>query len=78
MLMEIFGSGCANCAKLEAHAKEAAVRLGVEATVKKVTDFGEIAARGIMSTPGFAVDGQLLSTGRVLSVEQILRLLQEK
>ncbi len=76
MLIEILGSGCPNCAKLAAHAQEAATKLGIEATVKKVTDFGEIAARGVMSTPGFAVDGRLLSTGRVLTVDQVLRLLK--
>ena len=76
MLIEILGSGCPNCAKLASHAQEAASKLGVEATIKKVTDFGEIAARGVMSTPGFAVNGQILATGRVLSVDQILRLLQ--
>ena len=78
MLIEILGSGCSNCAKLASHAQEAAAKLGIEATIKKVTDFGEIASRGVMSTPGFAVNGQILATGRVLSVDQIQRLLQDK
>ena len=41
----------------------------------KVTDFAEIAAYGIMSTPGLVVDEKVLSAGKVLSVEEIRRLL---
>jgi small redox-active disulfide protein 2 len=69
--IEVLGSGCANCKKLEANAREAAGMAGVEAEVLKVTDYGEIAARGVMNTPGLVIDGVVKSAGRVPSAGDI-------
>ena len=41
----------------------------------EVTDFAEIAAYGVMSTPGLVVDEKVVSTGKVLSAEEIARLI---
>jgi small redox-active disulfide protein 2 len=63
--IEVLGSGCANCKALEANAREAVAMAGVEAEVVKVTDYAEIAARGVMSTPGLVIDGEVRSSGRI-------------
>jgi small redox-active disulfide protein 2 len=63
--IEVLGSGCANCQRLEAMAKAAVTKLGVEAEVEHVTDIKEIMARGVMATPGLAVNGKVVSSGRV-------------
>jgi small redox-active disulfide protein 2 len=65
--IEVLGSGCANCQKLEKNAREAVAMAGVEAEVSKVTDYSEIAARGVMTTPGLVIDGEVKSTGRIPS-----------
>jgi hypothetical protein len=41
----------------------------------KITDLNEIAAMGVMMTPGLAVDGKLKSSGKLLSAEEIRALL---
>lgn len=64
-MIEVLGSGCPNCRKLEANAREAIVMAGVEAEVRHVTDPREIVARGVMSTPGLVIDGKVVSTGRI-------------
>ena len=69
--IEVLGSGCANCQKLEANARAAVGMAGVEAEVVKVTDYAEIAARGVMNTPGLVIDGQVRSAGRVPSAGDI-------
>ena len=69
--IEVLGSGCANCQKLEKNAHEAVAMAGVEAEVLKVTDYAEIASRGVMSTPGLVIDGQVRSTGRIPSAGDI-------
>ena len=69
--IEVLGSGCANCKALEANAREAVAMAGVAAEVVKVTDYAEIASRGVMSTPGLVIDGQIRSTGRVPSAGDI-------
>ncbi len=65
--IEVLGSGCANCQKLEKNAREAIGMAGVEAEVVKVTDYAEIASRGVMNTPGLVIDGEVRSAGRIPS-----------
>ena len=75
MIIKILGAGCANCKRLEANAKQALDTLGLEATVEKVTDYGDIASYGVMRTPGLVVDEQVLVSGRVPDAAEITRLL---
>jgi small redox-active disulfide protein 2 len=75
MIIKILGSGCKKCVTLGQNAKAAAVAAGKEAEIVKVTDFVEIASYGVMSTPGLVIDEKLVSTGKVLSVEEIGRLI---
>ncbi len=76
MIIKVLGSGCANCKKLEEHAKEAVKALGVDATIVKVEDFKEIMAYGVMKTPALVIDEQVKIMGRVASVEDIKNLLK--
>ena len=75
MIIKILGSGCANCVRLEANTKQALSTLGMEATVEKVTDYGDIASYGVMKTPGLVVDEQVLISGRVPDAAEIAKLL---
>ena len=69
--IEVLGSGCANCQRLETLALEAVAKLGIEAQVEHVTDIKEIMARGVMATPGLAVNGRIVSKGRVPSASEV-------
>jgi small redox-active disulfide protein 2 len=73
--IQILGTGCAKCAKLTENAERAAKELGVEADVEKVTDIKKIMEFGIMMTPGIVIDGAVKAVGKVLSVEEIKKLL---
>jgi small redox-active disulfide protein 2 len=64
-VIEVLGPGCANCQKLEKNAREAVTLAGVETEIVKVTDYREIAAHGILSTPGLIIDGVVRSAGRI-------------
>lgn len=46
-------------------------RRGKEAELVKVTDFADIAAYGVMSTPGLVIDEKLVSAGKVLTAAEI-------
>ena len=63
--VKILGSGCANCKKLEAVAREAAAGAGIEAEFVKVTDLQAIMAYDLLSTPGLVIDEQLVCSGRI-------------
>ncbi len=69
--IEVLGPGCNNCQRLEAAAREAVAMAGLDAEVVHVTDYAEIAAKGVMNTPGLIIDGKVVSTGRVPSAGDI-------
>lgn len=75
--VKVLGGGCAKCNQLEAAAKAALSELGMDAAVGHITDFGEIAACGVMNTPALMVDGKVVSAGRVLKTEEIVKILKE-
>ncbi len=69
--IEVLGPGCANCQRLEANARQAVMMAGVEAEIVKVTDYRQIVAYGVMSTPGLVIDGTVVSFGRIPSAGDI-------
>lgn len=71
LIIKILGSGCPNCKKLEALTRQAVEGLGVEAEVIKVTDYNDIMAYNIMSTPGLVINEKLVSFGRIPSPAEI-------
>ncbi len=73
--IQILGMGCAKCAKLYAAAEAAAKELGLEYEMEKIDDIGRIAEMGVMMTPGLAVDGKVLLSGRVPAAEELKKLL---
>lgn len=75
MKIEVLGTGCAKCSELEAKVKEAVARSGRFVQVEKVSDLQKIMGYGVMSTPGLVIDGKVISTGRIPSVEEILELI---
>ena len=75
MTVQILGGGCANCQKLEANAREAISRLGLDATIAHVTDSDEIVDMGVMVTPALAIDGVVKKSGSVLSTDEIVTIL---
>lgn len=76
-IIEVLGAGCANCQKLEANAREAVAQLGIEAEIRHVTDYAEIATRGVMSTPGLVIDGRVVSAGKIPTAPTIAAWLTE-
>lgn len=75
--VKILGSGCKKCNELEANTKEALVRLGMDPTIDHVTDFAQISTFGIMTTPAIVVDGKVVSYGRVLKTDEVVKLLKK-
>ena len=76
MKIEILGTGCTKCATLEQNTKGALAKIGGFHELIKVEDIVEIMNYNVMSTPGFVVDGVVKSTGKALSVDEIVKILQ--
>ena len=76
MIIKVLGPGCNNCKNLEKATREAVANLGLDATIEKVEDYGQIASYGVMSTPALVVDEVVVVSGRVPRASEIQALLQ--
>jgi len=75
MKIEILGTGCSKCNELEEKVKQAVGKSGKFAQVEKVDDLQKIMDYGVMSTPALVIDGEVKSTGKVPSIDEILAFL---
>ena len=75
--VKVLGTGCAKCNALETATREALVALGMDATIDHVTEFSQIAAYGVMTTPALVVDGKVVSYGKVLKKDEAKALIQK-
>lgn len=73
----VLGPGCNKCQKLHQHVIAAKEELGLDCEVIKVSDPAAIAGFGVMMTPSLMIDGELVASGKLLSVEQIKNLLEK-
>lgn len=73
----VLGSGCAKCNTLENHVKEALKLLGKDNKIIHITDFAQIAACGVMTTPALMINNTIISTGKVLTVAELQALLPQ-
>lgn len=78
MTVQILRMGCPKCNLLEKNTHNAIEQLGTDVKVEKITDMEKITEMGMLVSPGFALDGELITSGRVLSADQIERLVVER
>lgn len=76
MKVQILGPGCPKCKTLTANTETAIRELGLDVTVEKVDRVRDIARAGVMMTPALAVDGEVKSSGHLLSVHQVKEILK--
>lgn len=69
--IKVLGSGCANCKATFARIEKVAREQGVAVTLEKVENFAQIAAYGVMSTPGVVIDGKVVHAGGIPDQKQI-------
>jgi small redox-active disulfide protein 2 len=65
LTLNVLGSGCANCKRVEQIARRVVEEMALEAEIIKVTDYNDIASYNILSTPGLVVNEKLVSSGRI-------------
>jgi small redox-active disulfide protein 2 len=75
MEIEVLGVGCPKCTRMYEATLKAVALSGHEAQVKKVYDPAEIAKYGVFAFPAIAIDGEVMSTGKLLAPEEIAQLL---
>jgi len=75
--IQVLGTGCQKCMKLTKNAEEAIKDKRADYEIEEVTDIKKIMEYGVMMTPGLAVDGKVVSAGKVLSADEIKKLLEK-
>ena len=73
--IKVLGTGCAKCTTLYDNVKSAVAELGIDATVEKEQDIMKIMEYNVMSVPALVVDSNVLSTGKVLTIQDVKKLL---
>ena len=77
MKIEILGRGCSKCKELEKRAKNAASKLGLKVDIEHIYDMDKIIERNIFVTPALSIDGKVVISGKVPSVEELLSLIKK-
>lgn len=75
MKIEILGMGCPKCKKLYENVNQALKNTGKEAGIVRVEDINKITEYAVMTTPALVIDGQVKSAGKVLSTDEIAKLI---
>ena len=75
--VKILGGGCAKCYQLEAATREALIELGMDTTIDHVKEYEKIAAYGVMTTPALVIDGKVVSYGKVLKKDEVVKILKD-
>jgi small redox-active disulfide protein 2 len=71
MKIIVYGSGCSNCQKLYDLAVTSAKELGLEYEIQKVEDINKIMEAGVMLPPALSLDGKIVVSGKVPSIDEI-------
>jgi small redox-active disulfide protein 2 len=80
MKIEILGPGCKRCEQLYENTVSAVSKFDSDAgiEVEKIKDIRYFAQKGVFVTPGLIIDGEVISTGKVLPAEEIHKKIEEK
>ncbi len=73
--IEILGTGCSKCKKLEELTRAAANEMSLDCQIDKIEDIQKIMAYGVVMTPALVVDGKVAITGKVPSVDELKKLI---
>ena len=69
--IKVLGPGCANCKRLEQLTRREVEKMGLTADIEKVTDYGQIMAYNILSTPGLVINEQVVMNGRIPTNQEV-------
>ena len=70
--VQVLGPGCPKCVELYRRCQASVDRLGLaDVELSKVEDINKIIDLGVMLTPGLVVDGEVVSSGKLLNADEL-------
>lgn len=74
----MLGPGCARCEAAKRLISEVATEMGVDVKVEAIKDLIKITEYDVMSTPGVVIDGEVVSSGKVPSRNEVRAWIEER
>ena len=80
MKIQVLGSGCKSCDTLYENVTKALekTQLSQTAQLEKVNDIDYFRKMGVFSTPGLVIEGELISSGKIVTQEALIEILNSK
>ncbi len=75
--VKVLGAGCKRCHELYENCVTAVKELDLPVVVEYVTDMEKIVSYGVMSVPAFVVNEKVVSSGKVMSSADVVKLLKK-
>ncbi len=76
--IQVLGSGCPSCKTLYNKVSEIAEQIDSDLEVKYITDITKIVELGAMSSPVFAINNQIITSGKIPDENEIKNIILEK
>ncbi|MDH5769006.1 MAG: thioredoxin family protein [Nitrospirota bacterium] len=77
MKIQVAGPGCPRCHATEENVRDACAQLNLVADISHVFDVREFAKLGVLFTPAVIVDGKIVTSGKIPTVEELKELLSK-
>lgn len=78
MDIKVLGTGCANCQTTTIIVREVVAEENIDAVVEHVTKIKEIAKYRVSLTPAVVIDGEIISSGKIPTKEEVRTWLTNK
>ncbi|MEM2226266.1 MAG: thioredoxin family protein [Candidatus Bathyarchaeia archaeon] len=77
MKIQVVGAGCPKCQATEKNVINACQELGLAADISHIYDVRQFAKLGVQMTPAVLVDGKVVVSGKVPTVDELKELLSK-
>jgi len=75
--IQVAGPGCPRCQETEKNVRDACAQLNLDADISHIHDVKEFARLGVIFTPAVIVDGKIVVSGKLPTVEELKKLLSK-
>lgn len=73
--IEVLGPGCTRCKETYRVVQHVVESAGIQVELVKEESYERMAVLGLMATPGIAIDGRVVVSGRIPKAEEVRELL---